>query len=97
MKAFITDYSKNCSLCGTPSTEIHHLLFGTSGRKLADQDQIYIPVCRKCHEEIHANSTASRLSKILGQVCWEMNDVADKELIFNAREQFRKRYGKSYL
>lgn len=97
MKAFLTDYENYCALCGSPSSEFHHLLMGSSRRKIADSDKIFLCLCRKCHEEIHHNSTANRLSKIVGQLAFEFNTVADKEKILDARQQFRERYGKSYL
>lgn len=97
MKAFLTNYEKNCALCGTPKTDIHHCIPGVARRKLADADDLTIPLCRKCHDEIHANGAAMRLSKIVGQLAYELNYVADKEKILDAREHFRKRYGKSYL
>lgn len=40
MKAFITDYQNYCLLCGKPKDASHHLIFGTSHRKLADEDAI---------------------------------------------------------
>lgn len=102
MKAFITDYQNYCLLCGKPKDASHHLIFGTSHRRLADEDAIYIPICNSCHnmhgiESIHGNPTSSRLSKLLGQALWELNYVASEKEIKNAREQFRKRYGKSYF
>lgn len=40
MKAFITDYQNYCLLCGKPKDASHHLIFGTSHRRLADEDAI---------------------------------------------------------
>ena len=100
MKAFITNYDKYCLLCGSPdATDTHHLIFGRYGadRDKADEDGIYIPLCRTCHTLIHNSGTACKLSKMLGQALWELNYVADKEKIEDAREHFRKRYSKSFL
>lgn len=57
---------------------------------------------------IHDNPMAERLSKMLGQLAWEKDyllaDVTgvcdkndEKKVMRQAREEFRKRYGKSYL
>lgn len=84
----ITEFKDICAICGAPKEEIHHLVFGTSGRQLAEEDGLKLPVCSKCHKEIHLNSAASRLSKIVGQLQFEQTGT---------REQFRQRYGRSFL
>lgn len=93
----ITEYTRFCLLCGKPTTDTHHLIFGGAWRKLADEDKLCIPLCRDCHSEIHMNGTASKLSKILGQVVYEYQSKVSKEDMLSTREEFRKRYGKSYL
>ncbi len=97
MSTFITEYTKYCTLCGRPTSESHHLLYGGAIRKLADDDGLYIPICRECHNEIHNNGTAGKLSKIVGQLAYELNENAHKGDIKDAREKFRTRYGRSYL
>ena len=97
MGTFISEYTKYCFLCGSPTSESHHLCYGGSIRKLADDDGLYLPCCRKCHDEIHKNPTAGKLSKIVGQLAYELNMNAHKGEIKDAREHFRKRYGRSYL
>ena len=62
--------------------------------------------------QIHGNPVAEKLSKMLGQMAWEKNYLAKKLARINddgldiqsieewsdeAREEFRKRYGVSYL
>ena len=66
-------------------------------RKLADDDGLFVPCCRECHNEIHHNGTAGKLSKIIGQLAFELNENAHKGEIKDAREKFRTRYGRSYL
>ena len=97
MSTYITDYTKYCFLCGKPTNEEHHLVYGGALRKLADDDELFVPVCRNCHNEIHNNPTAGKLSKIVGQLAFELNENAHKGEIKDAREHFRKRYGRSYL
>jgi hypothetical protein len=94
-KSIITEYKEICFFCGRPAEGEHHLIFGTAGRELAEKDGLKVPTCNKCHnmgkltERIHDNPMAEKLSKMLGQAIYE-KDIGN-------REEFRKRYGKSYL
>ena len=98
----VTEYVKNCLFTGTPTTEFHHLLFG-SDRKKADEDGLVIPVTREKHtaatkpeDRIHGNPVAEDLSKMLGQAIWERNYCAEGHTVAEARAAFMKRYGKAY-
>jgi hypothetical protein len=98
----ITEYKDICLVCGAPAAETHHLVFGRGIRPLADEDGLMVPLCAKCHKEIHYSGTAAALSKILGQLQFEDEYMARASLYgINtrefAREAFRKRYGRSYL
>lgn len=94
-----------CAICGSPAECKHHLIFGTSKRKLADEDEIYISLCNRCHnmavkpqDRIHGNSQAEALSKMLGQAMWERNYIADTGYgLEECRERFIERYGRNYL
>ena len=46
---------------------------------------------------VHMNKEMSTLMHIIGQLAWEKHCVAGGESEENARELFRKRYGRSYL
>lgn len=95
MKGIVTKYNEYCIFCGKPKTEEHHLVFGRGMRQTAEEDGVKIPVCSNCHtmaggtSQLHNNPIAEKLSKMLGQAVWE------KE--YGSREEFRKRYGRSYL
>ncbi|MEY8518599.1 hypothetical protein AALC25_17210 [Lachnospiraceae bacterium 29-84] len=94
-KSIVTGHGGICSFCGSPAECEHHLLFGSGIRALAEQDGLKVPACNDCHnmgqlsERIHDNPMAEKLSKMLGQAIYE------KEI--GSREEFRARYGKSYL
>lgn len=94
-KSIITDYENICFLCGRPAEGEHHLLFGTGKRRLAEEDGLKIPICNQCHTlgvvtgRIHDNPMAEKLSKMLGQALYETR--------IGNRQEFMKRYGKSYL
>lgn len=95
---------ESCVLCGHPAEATHHLIFGRGMRKLADEDKLTIPVCNDCHNfnafrdcRIHENPTAEKLSKMLGQYMWMVNQVCDEEQKEALLDAFRERYGRRYL
>ena len=103
MVGIITKYNEYCMLCGKPTITQHHFLYGRGIRPLAEEDGIKGPVCDDCHnmgeipERIHGNVAAEKLSKMVGQLAWEKHVVAEGMTEDEAREAFRKRYGRSYL
>jgi len=94
-KGIVTDYDGICFFCGKSAECEHHLLFGKGIRPLAEEDGLKVPSCHRCHnlgmtiEKVHDNPMAEKLSKMLGQAIYEKK--------IGTREDFRKRYGKSYL
>lgn len=94
-KGIVTEYEGICFFCGKPAQCTHHLVFGNASRNLADEDGLFVPSCNACHNmgdidsRIHDNPMAENLSKKLGQAVYEMK--------IGSREDFRKRYGKSFL
>lgn len=101
MKSILTKYTDNCIICGMPIDEIkncHHLVFGRGMRNLADEDGLTLPMCPFCHDELHKKSSvAAEMSRICGQLAFEKSLCEKGVSADNAREYFRKRYGKSYL
>lgn len=99
----VTEFNRYCVFCSRPTEEEHHLLFGRGTRKLAEKDGIKVPVCSYCHtqnpvaQRIHDNTMAEKLSKIAGQLAWEKRCVASGKTEEEARADFTKRYGRSYL
>ena len=94
-KSIVTEYQNICFFCGRSAECEHHLLFGRRIKQLAEEDGLKVPSCNNCHnmgkinERLHDNSMAEKLSKQLGQAIYE-NKIG-------TREEFRKRYGKSWL
>lgn len=94
-KGIVTELKGYCLFCGRPAECEHHLLFGSGIRKLAEKDGLKVPACSACHsmggiaERIHGNPMAEKLSKMLGQAAYEAK--------IGSREEFRRRYGRSYL
>lgn len=95
MKSIVTEYKEICFFCGRTAESEHHLIFGTAGRELSEKDGLKVPICNNCHNmgevkrRIHDNPMAEKLSKMLGQAIYEGK--------IGTREEFRKRYGISYL
>lgn len=95
MKSIVTKYTEICIACGRKAECEHHLIFGTGSREFCEKDGLKVPMCNNCHNmadklhRIHDNPMAEKLSKMLGQAIYEAK--------IGSREDFRKRYGKSYL
>lgn len=110
-KSIITNFENISTFSGLPSECEHHCVFGRGLRDLAEEDGLKIYLTNKEHNmsskgtinQIHGNSAAEKLSKMLGQMAWEKKYIIDKyELPFEdideeARDAFIERYGKSYL
>lgn len=93
-----------CPICHKKYAEVeHHLVFGSSLRRLAEEDNLKIKICNDCHtlgakiSRIHDNTAAEALSKMLGQALYENNMLANGATPTQARKNFKERYGISYL
>ena len=103
--SIVTDYEDISAFSEQPAECHHHLLFGRGMRKLADEDGLWIPLTNREHnmspfliEQVHQNVAAEKLSKMLGQVCWEKHYIAETGCTEQeAMARFLKRYGRSYL
>ncbi len=110
-KSSVTKYNQYSAFSGRPAECQHHLIFSNGLHKLADEDGLIIGLTNDEHNmsprgtinQVHDNPAAEKLSKIAGQLAWERNYLIKKyELPFDdlseeAREAFRKRYGRSFL
>lgn len=98
MKSIIQEDRTCCYLCGENGSrdplERHHV-FGGSNRKKADADGLTVYLCgSRCHRngELSAHrskETAYKLHQIAQEVWMSKNEKSE--------EDFRNRYGKSYL
>ena len=80
-----------CYECGAPATDIHHALYGSERRKLADKDGLTVPLCRRCHERLHS-SKGHEMALRYKQLA-EMTYILQGHTV----EEFVERYGKNYL
>ena len=88
-KSIVTEHETMCFFCVRPAECEHHLLFGNGIRELAEQDGLKVHNMGEPLERVQDNPMAEKLSKILGQAVYEAK--------IGNREEFRARYGKSYL
>lgn len=70
--------------------EKHHVWHGTANRKLAEQDGLYVWLCRDCHRNLHDKGEHDLELMQIGQLYWQMVYKMPKE-------DFIKRYGKSVI
>ena len=81
---------EHCLICGSDRVHRHHIYRGKN-RKNADEDGMWVPLCMEHHTGQHGVHNSQFLDselKELAQIVWERT---------RTREEFIKRYGKSYL
>lgn len=96
-KSILQPHRDYCFLCGKNGAgdrlEEHHI-FGSANRKLSEADGLKVYLCgNECHrngkQSAHRNADVARFLKMAAQEVWERT--------YGNREEFIKRYGKSYL
>ena len=109
MKSIIVDekYMGYCLICGKPTTTKHHGIEGTANRKVSDATGLVIPLCDEHHNmsnmSVHHNKEMREMCHIIAQLAYEKRYCAEQSAIpfwdieEEARENFRKAIGKSYL
>ena len=92
MRDSIICNDKRCFVCGCPIGLHHHHCFHGINRKNADQDGCWVYLCFAHHtgmEGVHNNRPFDVMLMKISQMVWESK--------LGSREDFRRRYGKSYL
>ena len=93
MKNSIIKNSKSCFYCGSErDLDRHHCLHGTANRKLAEEDGLWIWVCREHHNMIHGNEGHCMDVKLkqTAEYAWLQHN--NKTI-----QEFIDRYGKNWL
>jgi hypothetical protein len=49
MKSIMQEDTNYCYMCGRYGTEIHHIFFGTSNRKMSDRYKCVVGLCYEHH------------------------------------------------
>lgn len=88
----INDYEDGCYFCGGfYCMEIHHIL-GASNRKKSEEDGFCVWLCKLHHnmppDGVHYNRAKADQLRQVAQRIYEKD---------HTREEWRARYGKSYL
>ena len=90
MAKSIIQSGDGCFLCGsTVWLECHHMIHGTANRKLADADGLTVMLCHTCHANLHDKGWHDRDLQKIAETAWCKHYGKTKE-------DFIKRYGKSY-
>lgn len=95
-------YASYDMIDGTPNVHRHHIFEGVANRKLSDEDGLWVPLTYEHHEgnlSVHNNKEMATLMHIIGQLAYEKKFYKEQCGIKEdpARNEFMKRYGKSYL
>lgn len=91
-KSIITEDLTCCFVCGKPNAEVHHCLYGTGNRKLADK---YGLVVGLCYEHHRGNSGVHGGNKELDL---ELKRAAQEAFTkMYSHEEYMKLFGRCYL
>ena len=91
MAKSIISNEKVCYLCGSwHDLQRHHAIHGWANRKLAEDDGLWVWLCMGCHAALHDHGTNDNELKATAETAW-------LEATGGTVEDFRKRYGKSFL
>ena len=71
-------------------TELHHCIHGNANRRLADKDGLTVWLCKYHHMMLHDHGENDLELQQEAQTRW-------MEYYEKSIDEFRKRYGKSYL
>ena len=92
MSALVEDMTR-CYVCGRTPAQAHHVIYGTSNRKISDRYSYLVPLCIDHHTGQngvhHGNKKLNLHLKQMAQKHFEDH--------YGSREDFIKIFGKSYL
>lgn len=101
VESIITKYSDFCAICGRPRECWHHGMSGTANRKVSDSLGAVWPLCEDCHtgasSSIHRNHRLDKMCKIATELAVEKHFVASGMSEAEAREEFRRLFGKNCI
>lgn len=89
-KSIIQDDTDYCFICGRYGTEIHHIFFGTSNRKMSDRYGLVVGLCY----EHHRGNSGVHFNRELDM---RLKQMAQSRFNETYTEDFMKIFGKSYL
>lgn len=68
--SIFTDDLEHCIICGKKRDNLHEVFFGRN-RQLSIKYGLVIPLCIKCHQEMHKNKELQEVWHEKGQVAFE--------------------------
>lgn len=87
----LIDDMYHCIICDSDQVQRHHVFYGKN-RKNSDEDGFWVPLCMRHHTGtkygVHHNKGFDLILKVSAQKIYEET---------HTREEFIRRYGKSYL
>lgn len=89
LKSILTTNFDVCYVCGNPRQQIHHII-GAAYRKKSEKYGLLIPICEKCHREVH-DSPNQELNRKLKA------DAESKFLMTYSYETWMKEFHKNYM
>ena len=92
MKSIMQDeYDKGCYLCGYQGNlDKHHVWHGSANRKCAEEDGLFVYLCRTCHTLLHDRGKNDKQLMIEGEKRW-------CSYYKKSKDEFRERYGKNLI
>jgi len=85
--SLITADLEHCFVCGTTQNlQEHHIFYGKN-RKISDKHRLTIPLCFRCHHNLHRNIELDLKIKQYAQMEFEKNF---------SFEEFMKLVGRNY-
>ena len=95
MTESIMSNEKRCLICGTTiDLHRHHIFHGTSNKQISENEGCWVWLCFHHHDDgskecIHNNPQYEKTMQMFCQYVWEREK--------GSRDEFRKKFGKSYL
>ena len=91
MTKSIISNEKRCFICGSERfLDRHHCIFGRAERSKAESDGLWVYLCSRHHMAVHQEAQGyKKMLQKLAQERWQQT--------YGTKEDFIKRYGRSYL
>lgn len=107
MESILNTHKGECYECGKIcKTDLHHIFFGHSRRKISDREGLTVYLCPECHKGTYGvhgkyGEHLNKALKILAQQKWEERYIESypykNHAAEAAREAFIKLIGRNYI
>lgn len=69
--SLLTNNHDDCFVCGLPASDWHHIFHGAD-KKLSEELDCMVPLCRRCHERVH---------HVGGELDWKLKQEAQRRFL----------------